>query len=235
MIVMLVALTFLGFISVHAIAKRAARKREISRVKLEKGRMVLCPVPATPRSGTVPYFPEDIYYHPGHAWARLEQGNRIKIGVDDFTQQVMGNIDDIELPHPGAKLNQGEVAWKVRHGNRKLNQLAPLGGIVVEVNERLRKDPTLANRSPYEEGWVLKIQTKALNREMPKLMDSFQFRARLDQDKGGLISCFDNQTLGLAYGDGGEVIKGVAGKVDEKTWKLLVTQLFHSSPENHGE
>ena len=141
---------------------------------------------------------------------KLEEGNRIRVGLDDFTQQVMGNIDEIEIPLPGGELNQGEVAWKVRHGKRKLSQLAPLGGTVVEVNEKLRRDPTLANRSPYEEGWILKIQTKALNKEMPELMDSFQFKAHFDQCKAKLMSSFNNQTLGPVYGDGEEVIKGVA-------------------------
>jgi glycine cleavage system H protein len=88
---------------------------------------------------------------------------------------------------PGGKLNQGEVAWKVRHGERELSQLSPLGGTVVEINEKLRKDPTLANRSPYEDGWILKIQTKALNKEMPGLMDSFQFKTHFDQCKARLI------------------------------------------------
>ena len=119
---------------------------------------------------------------------KFEEGNRIKVGLDDFTQQVMGNIDEIEIPLPGGKLNQGEVAWKIRHGERTLSQLAPLGGTVVEVNEKLRRDPTLANRSPYEEGWILKIQTKVLSKEMPELMDSFQFKAHFDQCKATLMS-----------------------------------------------
>jgi glycine cleavage system H protein len=179
----------------------------------------------------VPQFPEDVYYHNGHAWMKIEEGNRIRIGLDDFTQQVMGNFDKIEIPSPGGELKQGEVAWKVSNGTRKLSQLAPLGGTVVEVNEKLRRDPALANRSPYEEGWILKIQTKALNKEMPGLMDSSQFKAHFDQCKARLMSFFNNQTLGLAYGDGEEVIQGVASKLDEGTWKVLVTQLFHSSPE----
>jgi hypothetical protein len=45
------------------------------------------------------------------------------------------------------------------------------------------------------------------------------------------MSVFNDQTLGLAYGDGQAVIKGVASKLDEKMWKMLVTQLFHSSGE----
>jgi len=230
MVIILVALTIFVAISARVIWQYLVREREVSRIEL--GRYgTLSPAVAVPVPGRVPQFPEDLYYHNGHAWMKFEEGNRIRVGLDDFTQQVMGNFDKIEIPLPGGELKQGEVAWKVSNGNQKLSQLAPLGGTVVEVNEKLRRDPTLANRSPYEEGWILKIQAKALNKEMPELMDSFQFKAHFDQCKARLMSVFNNQTLGLAYGDGEEVIQGVASKLDEKTWKMLVTQLFHSSSE----
>jgi len=231
MVIILVALTFFVVISVQAISHRLARKRELAMAELSGGWAGVAPVAVAPHLGRVPQFPEDAYYHKGHAWVKLEGSNRIRVGLDDFTQQVMGDIEGIEIPLPGAKLNQGEVAWKVRHGKWELRQLAPLGGTVVEVNEKLTKDPTLANRSPYEEGWILKIQSKGLNKEMPSLMDSPQFKAHFDQDKAKLMSSFNNQTLGMVYGDGEEVIKGAATKLDEGMWKILVTQLFHSSPE----
>jgi glycine cleavage system H protein len=193
--------------------------------------MILSPVAVAPNSRRVPWFPEDVYYHRGHAWVKLEEGNTMRIGLDDFTQQVMGDIEGIAIPSPGGELSQGEVAWKVRHGKWKLSQLAPLGGTVVEVNEKLKKDPTLANRSPYEEGWILKIRTKGLNKQMPELMDYLQFKAHFDQDKARFMSSFNDYGLGAVYGDGGEVVKGAATKLDEGTWKKLVTQLFHSSPE----
>jgi glycine cleavage system H protein len=231
MVIILVALTILVAFSARAIFRYWVREREVSEIELRREYGTLSPAVAVPVPGRVPQFPEDLYYHNGHAWMKFEEGNRIRVGLDDFTQQVMGNFDKIEIPLPGGKLKQGEVAWKISNGNQKLSQLAPLGGTVVEVNEKLRRDPTLANRSPYEEGWILKIQAKALNKEMPGLMDSFQFKAHFDQCKARLISVFNNQTLGLAYGDGEEVIQGVASKLDEKTWKILVTQLFHSSSE----
>lgn len=231
MVIILVALTILVAFSARAIFRYWVREREVSRIELGREYGTLSPAVAVPVPGRVPQFPEDLYYHNGHAWMKFEEGHRITVGLDDFTQQVMGNFDKIEIPLPGGELKQGEVAWKVSNGNQKLSQLAPLGGTVVEVNEKLRRDPTLANRSPYEEGWILKIQAKALNKEMPGLMDSFQFKAHFDQCKARLMSVFNNQTLGLAYGDGEEVIHGVASKLDEKTWKILVTQLFHSSSE----
>jgi glycine cleavage system H protein len=231
MVIILVALTIFGIFLAHAISQRLALKRKLYMAEPERDWVDLSPVAVAPNSGRVPWFPEDIYYHRGHAWVKLGEGNTMRIGLDDFTQQVMGDIEGIEIPSPGAKLNQGEVGWKIRHGKWKLSQLAPLGGTVVEVNEKLRKDPSLANRSPYEEGWILKIQTKGLNMEMPKLMNSLQFKVHFDQDKAKLMSSFNNQSLGAVYGDGEEVIKGAATKLDEGMWKILVTQLFHSSPE----
>jgi glycine cleavage system H protein len=231
MVIILVALTIIVALSAQAISRYYARKREVISLELAREYGTVSPAVAVPVLGRVPQFPEDFYYHNGHAWMKFEEGNKIRVGLDDFTQQVMGNFDKIEIPLPDGELKQGEVAWKVSNGNRKLSQLAPLGGTVVEVNEKLRRDPTLANRSPYEEGWILKIQAKALNKEMSELMDAFQFKGYFDQCKARLMSSFNNQTLGLAYGDGEEVIQGASSKLDERTWKMLVTQLFHSSTE----
>ena len=230
MVVILVALTILSTILIGSILANLARKREVPSAVLRRGQMTLAPA-AMPVFGRALQFPKDVYYHDGHSWAKLEGGNRVRVGLDDFTQQVMGDIEDIEIPSIGSQLKQGEVAWKLRQGKRKLSQLAPLGGTVVELNEKLIKDPSLANSSPYEKGWILKIQPKAFSEEMPGLMDSFQFQVHFDRLKAKLRSSFNHQSLGMVYGDGGEVIKGVGGILEERLWKILVTQLFHTSPE----
>ncbi len=231
MVVILVFMTFLTAILAKVLLSHLARKRGVSRANLERGWTLLSPAVAVSGSGRIPQFPSDIYYHNGHAWIRLDERSGVKVGLDDFTQQAMGDIDEIEIPPIGSKLNRGEVAWKLRHGERKLSQLAPLGGTVVEVNEKLRQDPSLANRSPYEKGWILKIQPKSFKEEFPELMDAFQFQVHFDQLKAKVMSLACNQTLGMVYGDGGEVIKGAAVELEERFWKILVTQLFHSSPE----
>lgn len=231
MVVMLVVLTFLFVILVRALLGYLARRGEASMARLQREKMVLSPAAAIPFAGRALQFPKDVYYHHGHAWAKLEEGNVIRVGLDDFTQRVMGDIQDIEMPAIGSQLNQGEVAWKLGHSKRKLCQLAPLGGTVVELNEKLTRDPSLANSSPYEKGWILKIEPKAFCKEVPELMDAARFQVHFDRLKAELRSSFTNQSLGLVYADGGEVISGAASKLDEKMWKILVTQLFHSTPE----
>ncbi|MBM4309063.1 MAG: hypothetical protein FJ123_20230 [Deltaproteobacteria bacterium] len=140
----------------------------------------------------------------------------------------MGDIEAINLPAIGEEVKQGEVAWEIHHGKRKLNQLAPLSGTVVDVNEKVIQDPSWANRSPYQEGWILKIRPSNLGEEMPGLMDSFQFQVFFDQVKAKLRAAISHPTLGMVYGDGGEMVRGIAGKLDEKLWRIVVSQLFHA-------
>ena len=113
MVIILVALTFFGVILVQAILHRLARKKEVSRTYLRRGWMELSPTVATLDLGRVPQFPEDFYYHMGHGWVKLEEGNRMKIGLDDFTQQVMGDIDGFEIPPQAAICIKGRLLGKL--------------------------------------------------------------------------------------------------------------------------
>ncbi len=49
--------------------------------------------------------------------------------------------------------------------------------------------------------------------------------------KAKLRSSFNHEALGTVYGDGEEILSYAAEKLDEKWWRILVTQLFRSSPE----
>lgn len=231
MVIILVLLTILVAISIEVLRHRKARKGEVSLAWAEGSQGALSPKITAQQKSNGLYFPKEYYYHNGHAWAKLEEKDLVKIGIDDLTQKIMGSIDEIEPPALGKNLKQGEVVWKIRHGQRKLRQLSPLGGTVVEVNEKVKKDPSLMNRSPYEEGWVLKIKPKALGEELPKLMDSLQMKIHFDQLKATLRSSFNHETLGTVYGDGEEILSSAAERLDEKWWRILVTQLFRSSPE----
>lgn len=231
MVIILVLLTiFVAFFVERMVSNRPKKRAALARERRSSERF-LAPAGAIPATGRAIQFPEDLYYHQGHAWVRLEGEDAVRVGLDDFTQQVMGKIDNIEVPSIGSELNRGKVAWKVRHDDRKLNQLAPVGGTVVAVNEEILKDGSLANTSPYDKGWIIKIKPKAFDEQIPALMDSFQFRIHFDKLMAKLRSSFHSPSLGIVYGDGGEVVTGAGWVLDEKFWKILVTQIFHTSPE----
>ena len=42
--------------------------------------------------------PEKVYFHPGHAWAKVERGDLLSLGIDDFGQKLVGPINAIQTP-----------------------------------------------------------------------------------------------------------------------------------------
>jgi glycine cleavage system H protein len=45
-----------------------------------------------------------------------------------------------------------------------------VSGTITEVNEALRKEPSLINKSPYEKGWMVKLKLSS-EAELKGLMD----------------------------------------------------------------
>lgn len=230
MVIILVFLTLAVALTIEFLKQRKTQRQAAIELSLNNERISPKIIPFSFQGNQI-RFPQGFYYHNGHAWAKIEGKNVVSLGLDDLTQKVIGEIEAIETPSVGMNIIKGKEAWKVYHGKRNLKQLSPLGGTVIEVNEKLKKDPSIVNKSPYGEGWILKIKPNNLKEELPDLMDSFQMKIHFDQIKAKLRSFFENEALGTVYGDGEEIITNASARLDENLWKILVTQLFHSSPE----
>ena len=89
MVVILVALTFFVRIIARGVAK-SARSRVALRAEVQRSQGHLFPAQAVNHSGRVLQFPEDVYYQMGHAWVKVEEGNRIRVGLHDSTKRGSG-------------------------------------------------------------------------------------------------------------------------------------------------
>ncbi|OGP64058.1 MAG: glycine cleavage system protein H [Deltaproteobacteria bacterium RBG_13_47_9] len=114
-------------------------------------------------------FPEDLYYHKEHFWAKVE-GNTVVVGTTDFAQKAAGDIVFIELPSVGRTVEQGKPCGSMESGKWVGRIYAPLSGKVESSNEKLEDSPELVNESPYEKGWIFKISPSNLQEELKKLM-----------------------------------------------------------------
>ena len=101
--------------------------------------------------------PEDLYYEANHFWARPE-GDLLVMGLDDFGQQMAGDIVFIQLPPEGKKLKAGKSFAKMESGKWLGKIYAPVNAELIEINEELELDPTLINEDCYNEGWMYKIK-----------------------------------------------------------------------------
>ena len=51
--------------------------------------------------------PDDLRYAEDHEWARSEKAN-VRIGIDDYAQDQLGDIVYVELPKVGDTVAKGE-------------------------------------------------------------------------------------------------------------------------------
>ncbi len=102
-------------------------------------------------------FPDDLYYDKLHGWARVD-GNVVTQGLTSFGQAVAQEIVFVEAPRVGREVKQGDTFMSMESGKWVGRIAALVSGKIVEVNEELEWEPTLVNESPYEDGWLVKIE-----------------------------------------------------------------------------
>ncbi len=98
-----------------------------------------------------------LYYSDEHEWVRVE-GNNAIIGITDYAQDALGDIVFIELPIIGDDCTQMDQVGVIESVKTVSNLYIPVSGRVVEVNEAALENPSIVNSSPYDEGWLLKLE-----------------------------------------------------------------------------
>jgi glycine cleavage system H protein len=114
-------------------------------------------------------FPDDLYYHKEHFWARVD-GDVVTIGTTDFAQKLAGQVVYIELPSPGKAVEQGKPCGSMESGKWVGRIYAPVSGKIEAINGELEDTPELINESPYEKGWMCKVRASNLQEELKNLM-----------------------------------------------------------------
>jgi glycine cleavage system H lipoate-binding protein len=176
----------------------------------------------------------DVMFHPGHAWARLATGEGTAVvGWDDFARRLIGPPEEIRLPKPGTRIRAGEPAWSIGTGGRAIPMLAPVDGEVEAVNEAVLRDPTLASRDPYGEGWLMRVRVPApepLRRNLlgGRLAQSWSELA--ERALQGIAVDAPDPALGAVMADGGEPRAGLARTLAPDRWEEVVNRLLLIDP-----
>lgn len=105
-----------------------------------------------------------------HEWVRLE-GNIATIGITEHAAGELGDIVFVELPKVGASFAQDAEFGTIESVKTVSSIYVPLEGVVLEVNDTLVSEPNLVNDSPYDAGWMVKVEVK--NLELVQSLMSF--------------------------------------------------------------
>lgn len=111
-----------------------------------------------------------------HEWINADDTAAAVVGITVHAQDALGDVVFVDLPVVGTTFAQGEVAGVVESVKAAADVYAPLTGTVIEVNEALRDDPSLANTDPLGAGWFFKMQLSDPS-ELDALMDTTAYDA----------------------------------------------------------
>jgi len=117
---------------------------------------------------------EGLYYSESHEYVKVE-GNIGYIGISDYAQHALGNVVYVDMPDVDDEIEAGSEFGAVESVKAASDLIAPVSGVVIEVNEALDDQPELINQDPYE-NWIVKVEMTD-KEELDNLMDAKAYAA----------------------------------------------------------
>ncbi|MGB7420379.1 MAG: glycine cleavage system protein GcvH [Comamonas sp.] len=99
-----------------------------------------------------------IHFSKDHEWVDSSNAAAAIVGITTHAQDALGDVVFVDLPEVGKSYAAGDVAGVVESVKAASDVYMPVSGEVVEVNEALRANPSLANSDPMGAGWFFKLK-----------------------------------------------------------------------------
>ncbi len=121
-------------------------------------------------------YSNDMKFVDTHEWVRLEADGVASVGITNHAQELLGDLVYVELPAVGASIATGDTIGVVESVKAASDLYSPIAGEVVEINDAVVADPTLANTEPHAAGWLFKVKLADVA-ELDGLMSADKYKA----------------------------------------------------------
>lgn len=170
--------------------------------------------------------PAGLYFDKSHTWSFLEKDGKVRMGIDDFLQQVTGPITRIKMKNNGDYVKKGEPVVTLIQNGKQITIKAPVSGSIHSINSSLEKDAGMINTSPYNQGWLYLITPDNWQQEIPFLKMAADYKEWLKQEFIRLkdFLAFSLKVNKDAYAnvvlqDGGSIKKHVLKDLNPEAWE----------------
>ena len=223
MTVIMVLLTFAIFLSIDYVRgqKQGAKQAVSTPTRRPTVSQV---VPALVSGFEVP---ENVRYHTGHTWALAESRELVRVGMDDFASKLIGKIENIALPQRGRWVRQGQKIWTIFRDGKSVDMVSPIEGTITDVNEAIAKNPDLARKDPYGEGWLVTVQAPDSRINFRNLLSGTLARLWTEDSALRLRSRMP-ALAGAVAQDGGIAVDDLTAHMPDEDWAQLTKEFFLS-------
>ena len=112
-------------------------------------------------------------YTEEHEWL-LKEGETVTVGITEHAASELGDLVFIELPSDGLEVSKNQEIVVIESVKAASDILAPLDGVITEVNNLITENPSIVNSDPLGEGWFFKMKLKNIG-ELEALMDKEEY------------------------------------------------------------
>jgi len=111
----------------------------------------------------------------------MEDDGSVTIGITDHAQDLLGDIVFVELPEIDTTISAKDDVSVIESVKAASDIYSPLSGEIIEINSALLEALELINSSPYEEGWLFKLQPSD-DAELDDLMDADAYTEQCEEE-----------------------------------------------------
>ena len=126
--------------------------------------------------------PADLKYQQSHEWVRENDDGTVTVGITEFAQEQLGDVVFVETPEVNLDCDAEQPIAVVESVKAASDIYAPLAGKIVDTNPALADEPELVNSSPYEDGWLFKMEPKD-GTDFESLMDAEAYESIINSSE----------------------------------------------------
>ncbi|MCC2625846.1 MAG: gcvH [Burkholderiales bacterium] len=121
-------------------------------------------------------YSDDFKFVDTHEWVKVDSDNVVLVGITHHAQELLGDLVYVELPKVGSHIKAHDVIGVVESVKAASDLYSPIDGEVIQVNNEVTADPTLANTDPHAKGWLIKVKLADVS-QLDNLMSADEYKA----------------------------------------------------------
>ena len=142
-------------------------------------------------------FPDGLLYDVAQdVWVRFENDGTVTCGMTDPAQTRGGKLIHVQFRTVGKQFARGRAVATIESGKWVGPFPAPLSGELIATNQAaFARDVLIANRDPYDAGWLVKMRPTNLDAERDFLVGSetafAEYQKKIEELKINCMRCMD--------------------------------------------
>ncbi len=168
--------------------------------------------------------PAGMFLHPSHLWLTIDPQGRVKVGLDELAQRLIGPIDGVRFQSDGQRIARGDTLLSIQVGDTEVPIASPVSGVLektqIPANGRTGTDP---------DAWLCSLQPEKLGEEIRPLRLAEDAASWLAGEFVRLREALHGLRLSPAMAtlpDGGEPADGLLRFLDAPGRNALIHSFF---------